>query len=75
LRTVEACQAVSARFERRQHCTGHWREVSDHYAVALSAEVVPRRKDEKIAMDNQCTEQQPGLTVGLVVPLRNSSIF
>jgi hypothetical protein len=49
--------------------------VSDHYAVALSAEVVPRRKDEKIAMDNQCTDQQPGLTVGLVVPLRNSSIF
>jgi len=35
----------------------------------------PRRKDEKIAMDNQSTEQQPSLTVGLVIPLRNSSIF
>jgi hypothetical protein len=33
------------------------------------------RKDEKIAMDNQSTEQQPSLTVGLVIPLRNSSIF
>lgn len=33
--------SASARFERHQHCTGHRREVSDHYAVALSAEVAP----------------------------------
>src|SRR5580704_3337088 len=49
---------ASPRFERHQYCTGHRREVGDYYAVARLQRSCPRRKDEKIAMDNQSTEQR-----------------